>query len=762
MLTYCSIIKNFHLNLKKQFEISMRSFWSQIPMLRIALAVIAGVGAEIFADSVLHRSYEALLLMSILLAISFLSILGISFISKIELAYRLRVANGIVLSVFLISFGYVLTWFYADKNFENHFQKFISTESFCVAKVTKPPLEKEKVITLVAEVSEVKNKNQAVITQGNILINVLRDSTSNNLKYGDVIVFNSRIEEFDEPKNPNEFSFKLYQSFHNIYHRTFLKAGDWKLLSSNQGNILMAKIYDVREYFLSLIIKYVKDKNDFAVASAIMLGYNDYMNGDVTRAYASSGALHVLSVSGLHVGIMFIMLNFLFGFLDNRGRKAQMAKAITIIMLIWFYACLTGLSPSVLRSAMMFSMIQFGKVMIRNVNTYNIIFASILLLVLFNPFIITEVGFRLSYLAVIGIIFLHPKIYSLIVIGNGQQPQFKKQETYWLKPFTFFRYDLKWFSFFALDFCWTIVAVSIAAQIATFPLSLYYFHQFPNLFLISNLVVIPVSNLILFLGTGLFAVGTIPYLNDGVGWCFNALLVLLNKFIFFIDSLWFALIQGISITMIEMIAMYVLIFLMCWLTEERRTKVVLASLLIVFGLASFNSFETIQKSKQKKIVVYSVPKQKAIAFIDNQKVLYDFDEKLFSDQSSMMFHVKHHWWDCGVTEEKAAAGSSSRQLPFGKLFEFEGKKILVIDSAIEKLDFEMQEKLKVDLVIFSHSPKIYLENLKKWAVFNEVIFDSSNKKWKIDYWKKDCTKMKIKFWDVNEQGAYIKDLNAGS
>ena len=206
-------------------------------MLRITLSVIAGIGLEIFADSVLHRAFETLLLMSVVFAISFLLILVVSFISKIELAYRLRVVNGIMLSVFLISFGYVLTWFYADKNFENHFQKFIAPESFCVARVTKPPLEKEKVITLVAEVSEVKNANQSVIAKGNILINVLRDSTSNNLKYGDVIVFNSEIEEFDEPKNPNEFSFKLYQSFHNIYHRTFLKAGDWKLLSSNHGNI---------------------------------------------------------------------------------------------------------------------------------------------------------------------------------------------------------------------------------------------------------------------------------------------------------------------------------------------------------------------------------------------------------------------------------------------------------------------------------------------------------------------------------------------
>ncbi len=728
-------------------------------MLRIALSVIAGIGVEIFADSVLYRSADVLLLMILLLSISALTILILSFITNTELVYRSRIANGVAISVLLISFGYVLTWLYADKNYQTHFQKFLKPESFLVAKIIKPPLEKTKVITVVAEIGAVKNKNELTATTGNILINIMRDSTSNDLKYGDVLVFNSAIQEFDEPKNPEEFSFKLYQSFHNIYHRTFLKGGDWKLVGEHQGNFLMAKVYQVREYFLSLIMKYVKDKNNFAVASAIMLGYNDYMNSDVTRAYASSGALHVLSVSGLHVGIMFIMLNFLLKWFDGKGRKLEITKSVIIITLIWFYACLTGLSPSVLRSAMMFSMIQFGKAMIRNVNTYNVIFASIVVLSLFNPFIVTEVGFRLSYLAVLGIIFLHPKIYALIVVGFGYERESKNQNNYLLKPFTFFLHDKKWFFWWIVDLGWQIVAVSIAAQIATFPLSLYYFHQFPNLFLLSNLVVIPVSNLILFLGTGLFAVGKIPYINDVVGWCFNGLLIVLNKFIFWIDSLWFALVQGISITMIEMIVWYVLIFLLCWLTEERRTKLVLASLLIVFGLTSSYSYRQIENSKQKQIVVYSVPKQKAIALIEGRKVLTAFDEKLLNDPSAMMFHVKHHWWNCGISEE-AQLDSGIRQLPWGKLILFENKKILIVDSVLGKTNFEMDKKIKVDLVILSHSPKAYLENLKKLIDFDEVIFDSSNKKWKVDYWKKDCEKLKIKYWDVLERGAYIKDATS--
>jgi competence protein ComEC len=262
----------------------MRNFWNQIPGLRIVFSVMAGIGIEIYADTQLHISREALWLMLVLFAASLLIGIILHLIKNVSTLYRLRIVNGIALSIFLISFGYILTWLNAEKNFKNHFQNFLAKENFMVVTIVKPPLEKEKIVTVVAEVKEVKSQTTTTATRGNILVSVLRDSTSENLKYGDVIIFNSNIEEFEEPKNPDEFSFKLYQSFHNIYHRTFLKPGDWKLMSVNEGNIFFATIYEMREYFLSLITKYVKDKNDFAVASAIMLGYNDYMNGDITRA----------------------------------------------------------------------------------------------------------------------------------------------------------------------------------------------------------------------------------------------------------------------------------------------------------------------------------------------------------------------------------------------------------------------------------------------------------------------------------------------
>lgn len=736
----------------------MRSFWSQIPMMRVALAVIGGIGLEIFADTVLKIPNQVFWFSMAMFLVCATVIVWDWRTRNITLSYRMRNVTGLAVILFLVSFGYVHTWLYTQKNFPNHFQKYLQQESFLVAQIVKPPLEKTKVIVVVAEVQEIKTKQYCRKAEGNILINLLRDSTNDKLEYGDVILFHSTIEEFDEPQNPEEFSFKLYQSFHSIYHRTFLQSGDWKIIGKGNSNFLMARVYDLREYFLSVIAKYVTDKNDFAVASAIMLGYNDYMNGDVIRAYASSGALHVLSVSGLHVGIMFLIFNFfLLQWMDGFGKRWQIAKAVIIIVFIWFYACLTGLTPSVLRSAMMFSMIQLGKVFVKNVNTYNVIFASAFILLLFNPFIVTEVGFRLSYLAVLGIIYLHPKIYALWIVGLPEQPKFRKQKNYFLKPFTFLRWDLKWFLLKFVDLGWQIVAVSLAAQIATCPLSLLYFHQFPVLFLISNLLIIPASNLILFFGTALVIIANVPYIADAVGWSFSHLLQWVNQFVFYVDSLAFALIQGISINIYEMIALYFLLTALCLFWYEKQSaKYLIGSLVIILLLCSFNSFEQYEKNKQQKIVVYSVPKQSAIAFIEGRKASICFDKELLRNESSMLFHVKHHWWSCGIEQEVQAAG---KLLPFGKLLFFSSKKILLIDTVIEKIDFEMKNKLRVDLVVLSHNTKVYLTDLQKAVDFKEVVFDSSNKQWRINYWKKDCDKMKLKYWDVNEQGAYIQDLS---
>ena len=706
----------------------MRSFWHTAPMLRILFALMAGIGLEIGLADVSLASKALLLSVIGLLILAIIAVLAISRVKNIALIYRLRALSGFALTLSIILLGYLVTWLYTETNYPDHFSNFLRNNDVLIVQIDEPPVERPMVMNLIADVKKVSNENGTHKVSGSVMLNLVKDSSSTQLAYGDVILIRSKIQPLDEPKNPGEFNYKRYQGFHNVYYQGYAQASDWRLLKKDQGNFTLACIYRLRDNFLQVIAKYVKDKNDFGVASALMLGYRDYISGDIIRAYSSSGAVHVLSVSGLHVTIMFLMLNFFLKWMDNRGRKLTIAKAVIIICFIWFYACLTGLSPPVLRSALMFTLIQLAQVLFRNKNMYNVVTGSAVVLLLFDPFFLMDVGFQLSYIAVIGIVYLFPKIYPLVQIRN------------WL-----------------LDKIWGLIAVSIAAQIATLPLSLYYFHQFPNLFLISNLVVIPLSEFVLYTGTALFAVAHIPYLNTITGWTFNLLLVLLDKFIFFIDKLPFALIKGISVTLIEMVFIYILLALLCWLTEERKTKVLIASLAIIFGLCSFHSYKTVTDAKQKMIVVYSIPKHRAISFISGSVVQYDFDDSLKKDANALHLNINSHWWNCGVNKE-IPVDTGAFQFSFGKLILFEGKRILIVDKDLRRMNAVPQNKLRVDLVIISGNPNLYIDQLRKLVDFNELVFDSSNKPARIKYWGRDAEQFHIAYWDVKERGAYLKNI----
>lgn len=705
----------------------MRSIFNEIPMLKIVLPFMAGVAIEIAADAVFHQAewwlifFAGLLIFSLIYAVSFR-------LSSLIFQFRWQVTEGIAFALVFTSLAYILTWLHTTINYADHFSKHCDKQKFLVATIVKPPVVKEKIVTTVAEIEEVTDNHSRVNTHGKLLLSFMRNGDSENLKYGDEVIVPANIEQFDPPQNPEEFDFKLYQSFHAIYHRSFVSGDNWRVLKRNTGNPLLATIYFVRGNFLQTISKYVTNENDFAVASAMLLGYNDFMNDELVQAYATSGALHVLSVSGLHVGIMFYILNLLLGWLDKKGQSWKVAKAFIIVVFIWFYACLTGLCPSVMRAAAMFSMMQFGKVLYRNVNIYNIIAASILILMLFNPFIVTEIGFRLSYLAVIGIVYLQPKISSWFVFKNK-----------------------------AVNWLWSITAVSIAAQIATFPIGLYYFHQFPVMFLVSNLVVIPVGNLVLFLGTGLFMLSWFPYINIAVGWIMAKMIWLLNEAIFLVEKVPYSLIEGISITMLQMFVVYAVIFALCWFVETKRSRAFLAALsfsLLFSGLFAFDYFKDRHGSQ---LVVYNVKGKNALALISNGKVLYDFDEGLLNNKSSMLFHVRHHWWELGINEERNA-NEVSKELPFGKILTFSGKRILVVNREIERQPSALASKLKVDYVVLSGNAKVYLSNLQKVAEFDKLIFDSSNRPWRVSYWRKDCEQLNLPYWDVNAQGAFLEEL----
>ena len=694
----------------------MRNFWGKYPAIRLLIPFIAGIILHI-----LLPGYS--LVATCTFAICIIVIVSLNFLKRIWLRHHIFYTSGIAPIISVVALSYLLTFLQTEIFRPHHFSKLINEHDCIIAIIEKPPIEKQKSLRAVLCVQQLVSIQKTVRASGKISVSFMKDSLSSSLRYGDVIILSTKFNEIEPPKNPGQFNYKEYMTFHNIYHQAFATPGKWKRISSGKGNVFFTAIYRLRESLMNEIKKFVATPDELGVAGALLLGYNDYITPDVLKAYAASGALHVLSVSGLHVGVVYVVLLKLLFFM-NRSRRMRIWQTIISITIIWIYACLTGLSPSVMRAAMMFSMIAGGKAMKQQPNIYNIIGSSALLLMIADPYIMTEVGFKLSYLAVFGIVYLHPLIYHKLAFKNK-----------------------------IADWTWNISAVSIAAQTTTFPLGLLYFHQFPNLFLVSNLVVIPVGNVLIVSGIAMFAAQIFYPLQWIIGKLFYQLSLLLNKFVFALDNIPYAILQGITINGIEAILIYALMLLFILLIQELRVRNTFLFLVVLLVLVAYNSYEYILQKKQECFTIYSIKGKQAIAVTIGNNIYRNFDDDLLANSSSMMFNVRHHWWQMDVQKEYPLNDFTSYvKFDFGYGFISKGKRILVIDSIDKKaLTFE---KIKADVVVLSQSQKVHLADVRKITDAPLFVADATNKFYLLKRWKQQAKEQRVNLHDVMEAGAF--------
>ncbi len=705
-----------------------------MPAVRLLLPYMAGIATCIGVDNFI-------LLFSVLEVICIVMLIYINLQKSVASVYKYRYISGMAVSIAMLSSGYMVTFFHTDCLDPHHIGSAQNDPAVYVGVIADPVVIKDKTVSALIDLKETVDAGSPENATGKILALIIKDDKSQALRYGDEIIFTGDIKAFEEPKNPNQFDYKEYQALHHIYERAYLKPGEWKVVGTGRGNPILAKIYEVRAYFLSLIKQEVPGANELAVATAIMLGYRDYVTYDVTQAYAGSGVLHVLSVSGLHVAVLYFVLSTLLGWMDRR-RKLQVVKGVLVIVIMLFYAGLTGLSPPVLRSVWMFTLITIARLLDRDVSMYNVLGVSCLLLLIWDPYYIADVGFQLSYIAVAGIVYLYPMLHGIIADTDILHTKNK-----WID------FPVNWLT----RWTWGLICVSIAAQLVTFPVGLFYFHTFPNFFLLSNLLVIPLSNFVLIAGMLLFVVGWSEKLLSIVGWVFDHLLIVLNKVVFSIDALPFSLSKGVFITGFEMILLYIVLVVLLWYLADRRAKVLIASLSLVCILCTAFSIREIKAQDKKELVVYHVSNRKAIAVIDHGMVYYDFDSTLIHDEIAMRYEVKDHWYASGVRGRSPMDSMKGMcMLPFGKICEVHGKRIVIIDGKVPSRETALQ-KLKADVVILSEGADVNVKDLVSRISFSQVVFDTSNKSWMTKRWKAECDALNVKYHDCRSK-AFVMEM----
>lgn len=542
-----------------------------------------------------------------------LSLLGLLFFLSLPVISRqiwFRSVFAIVASIFFVLLGIFLVTIQTNRLHETYFSKveLIPGDLFQVELIEHPEI-KDNSVKCFAEIRAVNGQK----TMGKSLLYFQKNEAALTLRYGDLICLQTNFQEIKPNGNPKEFDYSRYLRIHDVVHQGYVKSTDWEVVG-NDGNAFYAGILDIRHYLDNLLTKSGLSNSNLMVAKALILGEKESLDRETLRTYSSAGAMHVLAVSGLHVGIVMLIFSFILKPI-KRIPKGNVIFILSVLMAIWFYALITGMSSSVLRATFMFSFVIIGKEMEREGSVYQSILVSAFILILIEPFVIFQVGFQLSYLAVFGIVYLQPKIYNLF--------------------FT---------KYYFLDKIWQISSVSIAAQFATFPLGLYYFHQFPNFFMISNLIVIPLAFAILIVGLVYFFVIWIPLLDRICFVILDFLLTILNKGVKWIEDLPYSIYWGVSIEWYEVFWLYFILITGAGAFILRKTKWVITTLAATVVLLCYNVGEKYYLEAVDQLVIYNVNKSLAIDLFYGRNNTFIADQELIVDQDKLLFHVQHNWF----------------------------------------------------------------------------------------------------------------------
>lgn len=548
----------------------------------------------------------------------------------------------------------------------------------------------------------------SVISKGKILLNIKKENLPEEFQIGSRLLISGTIYEPKEPGNPHQFDYKKYLAYKSIYGQMYADAPAIRLNSKTEKSI-----WYYAASFRNTIIQNLKNSGfrneELNVAVALILGQQQDISPELLKDYQFAGAVHILSVSGLHVGCLMLFIGSLLSPLP-KTRKGNILKLVILLAFLWAFALIANFSPSVTRSVVMFSFVAIGKYAHRKTNIYHTLLVSVFIILLFEPSFIFDVGFQLSYCALFFIVWLQPLFSSL------WKPKNK-----------------------AANYFWDILTVSFAAQIGTFPLSLYYFHQFPGLFFITNLLILPLLGIIMALGVFVMLWASFSIVPSFLIKCLEWSLYILNKTINRIASFESFVFQDVSFNWQMLLSCYLLLFaIILWFKKPNFQKLSFALLgLILFQLAYLGN--TFVSKNQEELIVFNAKRNTIIAQKKGTELTVFSDQKV-SDQT-MDFILKPYL--VGSFSHIAATEK------IGNLIYFKQNKILVIDSL--GVSPKIQQP---DIIILSQSPKINLERTIQNAKPKMVIADASNYRTDMERWKATCVKEKIPFHSTVEKGFY--------
>ena len=616
-----------------------------MPFLRLLLPIITGILFGKFISSSHYLYVVGLIGLVIIL---------LSFFKPKKSYHKLKWLFGTGLMLFLFSFA-IHSYRYRSElvsyNFPEGYSAFIG-------EVLDLPIPKKRSVACEIKFNSPVNKK--------VLLYFAPDSLSKTLKPGDQVIVNTKINPFKNLGNPDEFDYKAYMEGKGFSGTAYIDSFRW-IKTGQRSFSFKTEALLVRSHILDIYKTFGLDHDEFAFLSALTLGYKADLSNDLKQAFRASGTSHVLAVSGLHVGIVYIIILSLFSFLGRR-KKMFVIKQVLVLLFLWGYVFITGMPVSVIRAAFMLSLVCIGNMFNRKGFSYNTLFAAAFFILIANPFYLFDVGFQLSFISVFSILFFQPKLSSLL------KPNQKTS-----------------------NYIWNLATISIAAQLGVFPLALYYFGTFPTYFFITNLLIIPCIGVIIYLAVAITSLSFVTALNISVLTQIYGVIIILMQFIikgvlkiiYFFETLPMAVIEDGHISMLQVILIFAMIYSLAFFVLRKRPRFLILTLLFIELILLTNIFAAL-KQPVNHFFVYNNFSQTEMGYnINNKKIdLQELSNKVIAHPTERIVLLTENLFSSSTNTEPIPLDylilTSDNTFCIAELLSFFMPNIIIIDSSISR------------------------------------------------------------------------------
>ncbi|MCS7005130.1 MAG: competence protein ComEC family protein [Cytophagales bacterium] len=646
---------------------------------------------------------------------------GCTFIFHPRTFLLLETLRGIIGSIFLVVTGINLSYQYYALNDSQHFGNVSHGIAYKAVAISDSETQSNR-SKIVVEVQAVRTDSFWKTCQGKA---ILYFQSPEKFYYGDVFLILEQTKRIPAPGNPFQFDYQGYMMYQNIFHQFHIKQGKILKIDHRPPSIWMSISLQIRRYADSVLQTSIPSSEAHSILTALLLGIKSSLHDDIRQIYASTGAMHVLAVSGLHVGLLYGIIQFLLSWTD-RFKRGIVLKTFFSIFLLWSYAFVTGLSPSVLRAVTMFSLMAIAQATRRQTNIYNTIAVSAFLLLCFQPFLLFQVGFQLSYLAVVGIVYFQPKFYELLEFDNR-----------------------------LLDYIWQISCVALAATLATAPISIHYFGQFPTFFFVSNLIVVPLAALLLIGGLSIVVTSFLPFVPETLGYAINQIILGQNFLLEHLSNLPYAVITPVYLSTLETVGIYLfLVGISLHWFHHQRMGIKLACLAAV-GYASYNIISKIMRYQEHQLWVYDLRQGTHVSFFSSENAYNYADTRLLAHHKIVQQVMKQHQQS---TERKSLFFNLDSNfispIPYvrlqeGHLWVYQNKTIFLLESGYENVPFS------IDILITNHRFKI--SNVSSALSVRYWIADASVSQKSFSRLKQHIYSRKL--FNIQQQGSVYLNLD---